>query len=311
MPPGPVRRFEVMSIALRPSVSPHLMAAAAAILYSAGHSAVKVARVDLDPVALFLGRFGIAVLIVLPLWLLRPPRLRGLGVRGWLLLALISAIRGPGFTILVNYGAEGTSSGMMALLIATSAFHAGWLSTLFLREPPSLRWVLACTIAFGAVALGLYSRTTFTSASLLYPLAIAFAAVLSGLSLLLARGIRNRWGAWEHNTVTLVIGFAMSLPLLSGPVIDQWFAMSPVTLLATVYQGAVLQVLAVFLTFEAVRRIPVAPVAFYQLLSVALAPLWGWILLRESYYLADALTLGFLGLATYVNIGFRKPAVVR
>jgi len=258
----------------------HVMMLAAVIVGSGVFIAIKVARAELGPVSLFLLRNDVAALCVLATWVVYRPRWRGWGWRLFGGLVLIALLRGPVYQILLNYGADGTSAGLMAMLVATIPLHAAWLSRLILGE--RLRWVqvFGVLVAFGGAILPIVTGERLYFSAPWPLLAIAGCALIGGLIVVGVRGMSIRLSSWDMVTVTILLAAVLCAPMHTPGVIAPWAALSGTVWAAVLFLAAAM-FLHTLLMFAALRHLRAAVASSYQFVGMTLTSIWGFLLLDE------------------------------
>ena len=279
------------------------MAFAASAIWSANFALIRYLRhqVGLDPIPLILLRFELVALVVLAIWLFRPPALRSLGRRGWAVVLILAVMCGAVYQWLQAYGAQGTGSALMSMCIATAPIHAVWLGWLILRERISPWQAAALFIALCGISLSAAGQAGWTVAALTFPLAVAGSGLLGGLTSVLARHLRDRIGAWDLACLVLVVTAAVLLFLTSAHAIDQWRRM-PLSGWAAIAHIATLgQLLPIYWWFRALRRLPVMTVTLYLFVTVMLAGVWGWLLGAEQLNTLDVAAMACVFVALVLN----------
>ena len=281
----------------------HLMAFAAPAIWSGNFALIRYLchEVGLDPIPLILLRFELVAIVVLAIWLFRPPALRCLGWRGWSIVLILAVMCGAVYQWLQAYGAQGTPSALMSMCVATAPIHAVWLGWFILRERLTRSQAAALFIALCGVTLSAAGQAGWTVADLIFPLAVAGSGLLGGLTSVLARHLRDRIGAWDLACLVLVVTAAVLLLLTSTHAIEQWRRM-PLSGWAAITHIATLgQLLPIYWWFRALRRLPVMTVTLYLFVMVMLAGVWGWVLRDEQLTALDLTAMACVFVALVLN----------
>ena len=148
------------------------------MLWSVNFALLKVARRELDPLALAAGRFTVAGTLIVLLWLFfKRPRWRSFGLRGWVVVTTMAVVVGL-VQVMLAYAVKGTSAGLIGLLIATQSLHVPWMAKLILGERFNWRKGLALGVAFAGVSIPILFESRLAYVALIFPLIIAFCAVV-------------------------------------------------------------------------------------------------------------------------------------
>ncbi|GIW12015.1 MAG: permease [Dehalococcoidia bacterium] len=236
----------------------YLLLAGAALTWGGGAIAVKVAVAAIPPLMLVTARYGVAatVLSLLLVWQRRPlPRRRDLPLL--LAMGLTGVV---GFAAPFNAGLQFTGAGEGAILTALSPFVAMLLTAWWLREPVTLRRVVAGIVALVGVALLVLAGPAATAVGPnrgLGDLLVLAAAISWGTYSVLVRFAQRRGLSLLDTTAwTVIVGALISLPVLP-------FEPRPLTVAAlelavvgaVLYTGICASVMAYLAWNEGVRRI--------------------------------------------------------
>ena len=276
----------------------HAAALACALVWSAAFALIKLARDELGAVSLGLLRYDLAAVAVAITWIWRRPRVTGLGTRGWCFMFFLAAMTGPLYQILQNVGAAGTSSGLMAMLVATVPLHVPWLAAVILRERLTIVSATALGLGIAGVSIPIVAGGDLSFTTIAYPGLIALAALIGALSTVLARRIRHRLEPWDMMCLVCVLAAVAGLPLTTAHTLREWTELSWTGWAAAVYLAIPGTVICLALWYAALRRLDATTVTFHMFVMMIVAALWGWIIHDEPFDWPDraAVLLVFAGL---------------
>lgn len=177
----------------------------AALLFSAMSLCAKRATATLPAAEVAFLRFVFGLLTALAAHLLgrplRPRNLAGLGLRG---------LFGGGAVLLYFVALAHLPAGVATLLNYSSPIFTIVFSALFLREPMTLRSIIAIVIAGAGVYLTARGNhggdTPLAAAALPYLLAGVVSSVFSGAAVTTIRGMRKSEGSLEIFTAFCLVG---------------------------------------------------------------------------------------------------------
>jgi|GEM_PF-6073605 len=284
----------------------HVAAFAAALIWSANFTLIKIARDELDPVAMYLLRYGIAALFAASIWLFRKPKLSGLSWKSWLVIAALAAMVGPIYQVLLIYGAAGTSAGLMGMLIATQSLHIGWQAPLVLREHASARQIVALILGMVGVCLPIIWAGDFSFEAIVYPGVIAIAALLSGFNTVIPRRMRDHLHPLDLMPSIVILAVLLSIPLINQSSITQWRELSFKGWMILIYIGSIGLPLAHLLWYFCVHNITAVTAAFYFFVMMALSAAWGMVLLDEPFIFIDAVAIAVILAGLLLNAKARS-----
>lgn len=199
-----------------PARSDWLVLAAPAIfvlLWSGGYAVAKIALRHVEPFTLLSLRFGAAILILLPLFLiLRPPvpqratDLAHIMLVGFLIQVVYFGLSYVSFWL-------GTSAGAVALIVSLQPILVGILAPLFVAERVTIwRWA-GLVLGLAGAALVIVSRSA-VEANGLWGIATAAGALIAMSA---ATIYEKRFGVNAHpvtsNLLQYGIGFAVLMPI--------------------------------------------------------------------------------------------------
>lgn len=279
----------------------HLLALTAATLWAANFSAIRIAREELSPIPLFLFRYDVAALILLAAWWFKPPNWRAISKRGWVLIVALAVAIGPAYQLLLLAGAEKTGAGLMGILIGTQTLHVTWLSPLLLGEKLKLRSLVAVGIAFTGVAFPIFVGKDLSYGAIIYPLLVAMAAFLGAGNIILPRYMRAKITAWDLLLLVNITAAALTLPMITPGVVDQWAAMSGKTWVVSMYLATLGLPVATFCFYLALKHLTALTAACYMFAMMAIAAVFGWLLLGETFDWRNGVALVCVGAALIIN----------
>jgi drug/metabolite transporter (DMT)-like permease len=261
-------------------MSPRLRIALAALLFSTGGAAIKLADFSALQIASF--RSGVAAVTLL---LLVPAARRGFGWRPALVGVAYAAT-----LVLFVVANRLTTSANTIYLQSTAPLYVLLLAPVLLREPITRRDIPVIAAVLSGLALVLLG-SNHPSATAPDPARGNIFAALSGLSYaLLLVGLRwlGRDGASERSIAAVVLGNIMACVVVlpwTVPVGAHRGADWAVILYLGVFQIAG----AYLLVTQGLRHVPAVDASLMLLVETAFNPLWAWAFLGE---VPAALALG-------------------
>lgn len=253
---------------------------AAMLIWGSSFPAMKLAVAVYDPIVITFARLLIAALAFLPFW-------RRFGAvryrRGdWKWLLLMALCEPVLYFVFESNALRLTSSAAAATIIAllplVVALAAQWL----LREVVTGRLYggLLVSVA-GVILLTGMGRETELAPNPWLGNSLEFLAMLCAVGYtLVVRRLSAHYPALFLTAVQAVIGSALYLPLL--PFATFTAAIDGPALLAVVYLGAVVSVLAYLCYNHALKLMPASRVAAYASLIPVASAFFGWLLLGET-----------------------------
>ncbi|MGH2614202.1 MAG: DMT family transporter [Thermomicrobiales bacterium] len=264
--------------------SPLLIAAAPAIFllfWSGGFAAGKVGLAYTGPLTFLAVRYGLVLLILLPLLLvMRPPLPRTRAA--WVNLAVVGfLIQGVYFAL--GYVALGTSlsSGAAALIVSLQPILVGLLAPRLAGERVG-RWAWAgLGLGLAGAALVILARSTVEALPVVGVLAAA--GSLGGMTV--GTLYEKRFGIAQHpvtaNTVQYAAGLATTMPL-AWLLEDHRVTWSMPFVLSLTYLIVCNSLIALTLLLMMIRRGEVSRVSALFFLVPPMAALIGWVVLGEE-----------------------------
>jgi drug/metabolite transporter (DMT)-like permease len=289
----------------------HVLAFTAAFIWSFNFIGIKMAREEIGPFALAMIRFDIGAAVALVILLIRRPNLRAIRPVSWLLIAGVSVLAGPGFHVLLNIGATGTDTGLIAILISTQSLHVAWAGALFLGERVTKKQMAALLIAFVGLAVPLLVGQGVGFESIGFPIMILTGAVLASTNIILPRVLVAHVNTVDLACLIVIVGAAMCQPLLVFEGLGQLHGLSTTGWLVVGYLGSI-GIVGVFLIwYAALRRLPAVTTGFYLFVMMVCSVIWGALLRDEPFswtYIVAALAV-LVGIYLNATAGaiHRKP----
>jgi drug/metabolite transporter (DMT)-like permease len=303
----------------RPAVSSHasdrgdlitaLSLPALAIIWGANFTIVKVALVELSPVAFNALRFPVASLLLYAILRARDGislparadvwRVVGLGVLGNVV-----------YQNLFIYGLALTSAGNGSLLLATVPIWTVLLSVFLGHERPSaLVWAgILATLAGMALVVAGGPSVRLGGSSLAGDLLMVGAAIGWSIYTVGSRNLIRRYGPLRVTSWTLWVG-TVGLVLLGLPdvVRTPLTEVSTGSWLAVVYAGCLALTVAYLIWYRGVQRLGSARTAAYSNLVPVVAMIVAWIWLAERPSTLQLMGAGvILGGITLASLGKSK-----
>ncbi|MEX0775427.1 MAG: DMT family transporter [Phycisphaeraceae bacterium] len=293
-------------------ISGHGWALAAALIWSVNFPLIKIVRRELDATTLVGLRFEIAATMVLALWLaVRRPRLRGLGVRGWILVILMTALIGPLYQVLLASGAPGTSAGLIGLIIASQSLHTAWLAAILLHERFGWRQVAALAIGFLGLAAPILWSGNITYVAPLFPLLVFAASLVAPLNTVIPRMLHRHVESFDLATLVMVLAGVMCLPMFTPTALGQLGDLSVSGWSAMLWLGSIGHAGAFMMWYAALRKLSAVSTGFYLFVMMLGSTFWGWLILDETLSTTYALAALAVALGLWLNAtaasGGRRP----
>lgn len=267
-----------------PEGSPLLVAIAPAIFllfWSGGYAAGKVGLGFTGPFTLLAVRYGLVLLILLPLVLVMRPPLPRAPVE-WVHLAVVGfLIQGVYFALGYIALATALSSAAVALILSLQPILAAIIAPRVAGERVSRRGWIGLGLGSAGAALVILGRSAVEA----LPLAGVLAAIGSLAGITLGTLYEKRFGVAQHpvtsNTVQYVAGLAVTFPL-AWTLEDHAVTWSPPFVLALTYLIVCNSLIAMTLLLMMIRRGEVSRVSALFFLVPPMAALIGWVLLGEQ-----------------------------
>lgn len=203
-------------------------------------------------------RFGLAAVLIVPVWLLREGRPPKLPARVWAILAAQTLCGSVLFNIFVLNGLRWTSPAAAGIITSTTPACMGLLAWLLLGERPGGRAVLGiCLSVAGVAILNLAGTREGNGESWVGNLFVVAAVVVEALFLLVRKSIREPLSALAVSSYVTLLATAFFLPLGLPQALDFDFAALPAEAWGCVlYFAAVVTILAYLCWFAGVTRVP-------------------------------------------------------
>jgi len=268
-----------------PARHPALYLIAAMLIWGGSFAAMKLAVAVYDPILITFGRLVVAALIFLALWRwLGPVRYRRGDWKWLLLMALFEPLLYFVFeTNALRFTSSGAAATVIALLPLSVALAAQWL----LHEVVTGRLYAGVLVSVaGVILLTGTGEETALSPNPWLGNALEFLAMLCAVGYtLVVRRLSVHYPALFLTAVQAFLGGVLYLPLL--PFAEFTATVDWPALLAVLYLGAVVSVLAYLFYNHALSLLPASQVAVYVSLIPALGAFFGWLLLGETLNLTQ------------------------
>lgn len=273
---------------------PALFLIAAMVIWGGSFAAMKLAVAVYDPILITFGRLVIASLVFMALWRwLGPVRYR----RGdWKWLALMALFEPVLYFVFETNALRFTSSAAAATVIALLPLSVAVAAQWLLREVVTGRLYAGVLISVvGTILLTGAGEETALSPNPWLGNALEFLAMLCAVGYtLVVKRLSAHYPALFLTAVQVFLGGVLYLPLL--PFAEFTMTVDWPALLAVLYLGAVVSVVAYLFYNHALGLLPASQVAIYVSLIPALGAFFGWLLLGETLNLVQGaailLTLG-------------------
>lgn len=255
------------------------------LIWGGSFAAMKLAVAVYDPILITFGRLVIATLIFLALWRWVGPVCYRRGDWKWLLLmALLEPLLYFVFeTNALRFTSSAAAATVIALLPLSVALAAQWL----LREVVTGRLYAGVLVSVaGVILLAGTGEETALSPRPWLGNALELLAMLCAVGYtLVVRRLSAHYPALFLTAVQVFLGGVLYLPLL--PFAEFTATVNWPALLAVLYLGAVVSVLAYLFYNHALGLLPASQVAVYVSLIPVLGAFFGWLLLGETLNLTQ------------------------
>ena len=256
----------------------HLMTAM--LIWGSSFAAMKLAVAVYDPILITFGRLIIASLVFLSLrrWFGPIHYRRG----DWCWLVLMALFEPVLYFVLEANALRFTSSAAAATIIALLPLSVALAAQWLLREVVTGRLYAGVAISVvGVILLTGTGEETALSPNPWLGNALEFLAMLCAVGYTLAvKKLSARYPALFLTAVQAFVGSVLYLPLLPFAEFTATVAWS--ALLAVLYLGAVVSVLAYLFYNHALGLLPASRVAVYSSLIPPFGAFFGWLLLGEA-----------------------------
>ncbi len=202
-------------------------------------------------------RFGLAAVLIVPVWLLREGRPARLPARVWAILAGQTLCGSVLFNIFVLSGLRWTSPAAAGIITSTTPACMGLLAWLLLGERPGRRSVLGiCLSVAGVAILNLAGARDGSGESWAGNLLVVAAVVVEALFLLIRKSIREPLSPLAVSSYVTLLATAFFLPLGLPQALDFDFASLPAEAWwCVLYYAAIVTILAYLCWFAGVTRV--------------------------------------------------------
>jgi drug/metabolite transporter (DMT)-like permease len=267
-----------------PEGSPLLIAVAPAIFllfWSGGYAAGKVGLGYTGPFTLLAVRYGLVLLILLPLVLVMRPPLPRAPVE-WVHLAVVGfLIQGVYFALGYIALATALSSAAVALILSLQPILVAVIAPHIAGERVGLWGWIGLGFGLAGAALVILGRSAVEA----LPIVGVLAAIGSLAGITLGTLYEKRFGVAQHpvtsNAVQYVAGLAVTFPL-AWMLEEHAVTWSPPFVLALAYLIVCNSLIAMTLLLMMIRRGEVSRVSALFFLVPPMAAVIGWVLLGEQ-----------------------------
>lgn len=245
---------------------------------------IKVGLEDLPPFTFAALRFAVAIVVLLPLLILRRVRLPRTGTDWWLMVYTGFLT----FTVaygLVFWGEQHVSSGLAALLFSTFPLFGMVIAHFHLPEE-RMTWMKVVGAMLGILGVGLVFSNQMSVAgteALWGGIGIVIAALAAAYADIM---IKLRGGHLDTTLLTLVQMVAGSLPLVAIATLVErsadTFHWTPLALFSIAYLAVIGSALAFVLLYWLIRHMEVTKTMLITLVTPLIAVLLGIVFLDEQ-----------------------------
>ena len=277
-----------------------------ALLFSTMEVACKVAGNNLDPFQLTFLRFVIGGLILLPFGIAEMKK-KGIKLEGKDLLKLlgVGTIGIPISMVLFQIGIMNNNASSASVMFSINPLFTMVCAHLLTSEKVTKQRLLALMV--GIVGLVFIIRpwdvqegnTVFGAAMLL------LAAITFGFYTVTGKMVSQKIGSVAQAAISFLLGAAVLLVviiLMGRPVLDGVADNIPIVL----YTGIFVTGLGYYAYFTSIKLSDATTGSFAFFLKPALAPIIAVIILKETILWNTFVGIGFILIASYMNIRFQK-----
>lgn len=268
------------------------------LLWSGGFSFAKLGLAHAPPLTLLSLRYGLVLLVLLPLFFaLRPPLPRR--ARDWRHLVIIGLLlQGAYFSLSYVAFEHGESAGEVALIVSLQPILVGLLAPWLAGERVSARRWLGLGLGLVGAGLVIVARSRVELGSLIGVLS----AIGALLTITFSTLYEKRFGVHQHpvtaNLIQYAVGLAVTLPLawaLESMRVDWSLGL----IVALAYLVIASSLVAITLLLAMIRHGEVARVSALFYLVPPMAAVIAWLVLGEDLPLLawPGMALAALGVA--------------
>lgn len=237
---------------------PYINLTLAMILVGSSVVAGKIMVAELPVYLASALRFGLALIILLPLVKLREGGLPRLSRRSWIMLGVQSLCGSFFFTVFLLYGLTYTGPASAGIITSTTPACMGIIAWLVLRDRPSLRATLGIGLSvLGVLVINLVEGGGVSGVNpLLGNLMVLGAVIFESVFLLLRKTVPEPLSPLAASTIISLFGLLWFLPMgIADAFATDFTSISPIGWATVVYYGAFVTVLAYFFWFAGVVRV--------------------------------------------------------
>lgn len=275
---------------------------ALSVIWGLAFVAIRSVRLELSPANLTILRWLIAsggFLVLAPAFGRPKKPIQRSHIPRILLVSFASVV---GYHLSLNYAETIVSAGLAGLLISLGPIFVVLLSAFFLKEKIGTRLVLALALGFaGALVLSINADLNFLQIT--GPLAVVLAAFMYSIFSVGSKPLVKEYGALPTAIWVAVIGTVFTLPLVSGNLLTQVFALSLVGWLSVIYLAVVSTIAANIILYTLISKRAVSRLSVQLYLVPLVSLVGGILLLGESFsvftVLGGSLLLVGIALATH------------
>ncbi len=282
-----------------------------ALLFSTMEVACKVAGNNLDPFQLTFLRFVIGGLILLPFGIAEMKK-KGIKLNGKDLLKLlgVGAIGIPISMVLFQIGIMNNNASSASVMFSINPLFTMVCAHLLTTEKVTKHRLVALMV--GIVGLVFIIRpwdvqegnTVFGAVMLL------LAAITFGFYTVTGKMVSQKIGAVAQASISFLLGSVVLLVvilIMGRPVLDGVVDNIPIIL----YTGIFITGLGYYLYFTSIKLSDATTGSFAFFLKPALAPIIAVIVLKETILWNTFVGIGFILVASYMNIRFQKKKPIQ
>lgn len=279
----------------------HVLALSAAVVWSLNFTAIRHLHETLNPFTVASMRYAQAGAIALVIWAVRRPRLGRLTRRHWGMIVAFALLIGPVYQVLLNYGARGTSAGLIGLITASQTLHVAWASSLVLQEKLTAQRLVAIALAFAGLSLPIVLAGQIGYTHWHFPAVVIVTSMIAATNVILPRRMSVHVGAVDLTALVMIIAAVASLPLFALGGAAEVRQLDAGGWGAIVWLGTIGHVFAFILWYTALRRLRAVAAGFYLFVMMMLSSLWGYLLLSEPWHWTYAAAAVAVLVGLYLN----------
>lgn len=253
-----------------------LAVATAIFSWACAWVSIRAAVAHLSPAHVALGRYLVASLVLVPLWLWRRPKI---APRDWPAIFVMGLCGFTVYNLAINAGERTITAGAASLIASTIPLFSALGASLFLHEKvPRASWA-GIWVGVGGVfliALGEKGGLGISAGALLVTLAALSAAVYG----LMQKQFLGRYRSLDLTTAAIWMGTLALLPW-SGGLVSELRAAPPSAVLNVVFLGLFPGALGYVMWSYALSQLPIARLMSFLYLMPAISIGLGYLFLNE------------------------------